>query len=272
MARTRHDFLRSCISLMVRPIAHFCVSRGVRFQDFLELSKKNFVDAAERQLRHEQREVSHSRVSVMTGLQRPEVKRLLADKSKVEPKDIVTRLLGYWERDRRFVDGRGRPKQLSVQGNNCEFAKLVNVVSKDLNPHTVRFELERLGLVAVVGDKAKLLQKEFLSHGDPQQALRFGSEDVHDLLIAVEENAFLSSQTANLHARTQYDNIPDEFIPKIKESLLELGRSFNAKARDLLAPFDKDLNPKIAKAEGRNRVVVGTFSRTHVADEQGEKE
>lgn len=236
------------------------------------MSKKNFVDAAEHQLTKEQREVSHSRVSVMTGLQRPEVKRLLADKTKAEPKDIVTRLLGHWERDRRFADSRGRPKQLGVQGTNSEFARLVNTVSKDLNVHTVRFELERLGLIEVDGDKAKLLQKEYISHGDPQQALRFGSEDVHDLLIAVEENAFISSQTTNLHARTQYDNIPDEFIPRIKENLLELGRSFHAKVRDLLAPFDKDLNPKIASAEGRNRVVVGTFSRAHIVEDEGEKE
>lgn len=253
---------------MVRPIAYFCVSRGIRFPDFLELSKQTFVEAAEHQLSKEQREMSHSRVSIMTGLQRPEVKRLLSHKMKVEPKDIVTRLLGQWERDRKFVDSRGKPKHLSVQGTNSEFAKLVHTVSTDLNVHTVRFELERLGLIKIEGDKAKLLQKEYISHGDPQQALRFGSEDVHDLLIAVEENAFISSKTVNLHARTQYDNIPDEFIPRIKESILELGKSFHAKVRDLLAPFDKDLNPKIANAEGRNRVVVGTFSRAHLVEEE----
>lgn len=271
MSEKHKDFLHSCLSLMIRPIADFCLARGIRFQDFVEIAKQNFVSASRSQLSSQSKEVSHSRVSAMTGLQRPEVKRLLADKAKTAPKDIVTRLLGQWERDKRFVDHKGNPKKLSIVGNSCEFSKLVRVISKDLNPHTVRFELERLGLIEISGGMAKLVRVEFISRGDPRKALQFAAEDVHDVLKAVEENAFLSSDVPNLHARTQYDNIPDQYLPKIKEGLLKLGKRFHTQARALISSFDRDVTPSLPASEGRNRVVVGTFSRAHeYAEDDGE--
>lgn len=199
----------------------------------------------------------------MTGLQRPEAARLLAAKIKADPKDIVTRLLGQWEKDKRFTDAKGRPKRLSIVGNSCEFAKLVRAISKDLNPHTVRFELERLGLVSISDGSAKLLHVEFISQGDPRKALQFAAEDVGDLLKSVEDNAFLALGTPNLHARTHYDNIPDQYLPKIREGLLKLGRKFHSQARALISSFDRDVRPSLPHGEGRNRVVVGTFSRVH---------
>jgi hypothetical protein len=246
---------------MVRPLARFCVSRGVKFQDFIQLSKAAFVSAAKEKLAHEGKEISHSRVGIMTGLQRPEVKRLLSNKPEKQPKDIITRILGQWERDRRFLDGRKRPRPLEAQSKTGEFAKLVRAVSKDLNPHTVRYELERLGFIKVEGGRVHLIQPEYILKGEPEQTLRFVSEDVQDLLVAGEENAFVSSDIPNLHARTHYDNIPDAHVEKIRESLLSLGKKFHQEARALLARFDRDINTKIPHEEGRNRVVVCTFSR-----------
>lgn len=248
---------------MLRPIVDFAIARGVKFQDFVEIAKRGFVQGAERQLIREGKEVSHSRIAIMTGIQRPEVKRVLAREVKTEPKDLVARLLGQWQHDRRFLDGRKKPKRLRIKGNQSEFARLVCLVSKDLNPHTVRFELERLGLIKVRDGMAALERAVFITSGDPEQTIRFGAEDASDLLRAVGDNAFLSNKTPHLHARTQYDNIPDEYVPQIREWLLDLGGQFHAECRQFLSSFDRDINPKSARSEGRNRVVVGTFSLSH---------
>lgn len=261
MPNRRDSFLHSCVKMMGRPLAQFCVSRGIKFQDFVEISKSNFVSVAESKLRSEAREVSNSRVSIMTGLQRPEVKRLLGSDEAKESTDVITRIVGQWERDKRFVDSKRRPRPLEATSKSSDFAKLVKVVSKDLNPHTVKYEMERLGLIKVEGRYAHLLQREYIAKGNPGQTIRFGAEDARDLLYAVEENAFISSETPNLHVRTQYDNIPDAYLPKIKSAILELGRRFHAECRDLLGQFDRDINPSLSEKEGRNRVVVGTFSR-----------
>ena len=263
MPETSRNILNSCISRMLRPITGFCLARGIRFQDFVEIAKENFVASAKDQLDVRGLDASLSRVSAMTGLQRPEVRRLLARKGSKDPKDLITRIVGQWERDRRFLDKRGKPKRLTTIGPSSELRKLVRLVSKDLNPHTVRFELERLGLITMEGDMARLAQVEFIAQGDPVKALQFGAEDVHDLLSAVQENAFISAERPNLHARTQYDNIPDQHLPAIKARLLQLGKQFHTQVRDLLSRFDRDINPSVRGETGRNRVIVGTFSHTH---------
>ena len=272
MANRHKDFLDSCVLLMLRPLVDFCVARGIRFQDFVELSKQSFVASARTQLLERDSNLSHSRLSAMTGLQRLEIKRLLDNKVKTAPKDIVTRLLGQWERDRRFLDRSGHPKPLLISGPSSEFKKLVRSVSKDLNHHTVKLELERLGLIEISDEKAKLLHAENIVRGDPLKAFQFASEDVHDLLTAVEENAFLSATSPNLHARTQYDNIPERYVPKIKDALLRLGHRFHARARSLISAYDRDINPSLGDSGGgRYRVVIGTFSRAHEFKEDEEQ-
>jgi Family of unknown function (DUF6502) len=257
---------------MIQPVAEFAVRRGVKFQDFIELVREQFVHAASAQLSVAHKDQSVSRISVMTGLQRPEVNRLLRSEKKGEPKDMIVRVLGQWSSDRRFLDAKRRPRPLKLRGTSSEFAKLIRLVSTDLNPHTVRFELERLGLIRVERETAKLVRPEFISSGDVERILTFGSEDVNDLLRAVEGNAFVSSETPNLHARTQYDNIPDKHIAKLKTALLKLGRRFHSECRALLAPYDRDINPKATSMGGRNRIVVGTFSRVEELEGQDKEE
>lgn len=265
MNKNSHSVIQQCLTLMIQPVIEFCVSRGVHFQDFLEIAKKGFVHAAENKLRSSsESEPSVSRLSVMTGLQRPEVVRLRRKETERTPRDFITRVLGQWGGDKRFLDRKRLPKALSFSGTSSEFRKLVHAVSKDLNPHTVRFELERLGLIEEKEGLIYLTQPVYLSTGDVSETLRFASEDVRDLIIACEENAFAASITPNLHARTQYDNIPDESIPEIKNWLLELGGEIHARVRAYLSKKDRDISPTDSAGSGRNRVIIGTFSRIEV--------
>jgi hypothetical protein len=256
------SFLLSSIGLMLRPIISFCISRGVRFQDFTQLAKRLFASAAEEDLRKRGDEVSISKISVMTGLQRPEVNRLRKGLEQDTSKDLIVRIVGQWVADQTFLDKLKKPKKLSTDGDRSDFAKLVKTVSKDLNPHTVRFELERLGIIKQQGNFAALVASAYLSKGDPEQTLKFAAEDVRDLLTAAEQNAFLQQQTPNLHAKTHYDNVSDESLPEIRRWFLTLGEKIHAECRQFLSKFDRDINSNLKKGNGRNRIVLGTFSLT----------
>lgn len=256
-----HSYIRDCLIILLRPIARFCIQRGVHFSDFLEVAKLSFVKAAEQELKDG---ISVSKLSVMTGLQRPEVNRLIKIGTRRESKDKIVRVLGQWVSDKSYTDSQGMPKPLSISGSKNNFQKLVFKVSKDLNYHTVRFELERLGLVSCKGGYLTLLQPAFIASGDPVQILKMAAEDAEDLLVACQENAFSASHIPNLHARTEYDNVPDEFIHRIREWMLELGQKIHEESRKYISRYDKDINPKIKSKEGSNRVVLGTYSRIEI--------
>src|SRR3982751_4722255 len=76
MAKEHSSLIRGCLALLLEPVADFCVARGLHFQDFVELAKASFAGAAARRLQADGKAVTTSKLSVMTGIQRPEIKRL----------------------------------------------------------------------------------------------------------------------------------------------------------------------------------------------------
>lgn len=260
MPTPHFPILKTCLRLLLEPAISFCLARGLKIQDLLEIAKIEFVKTAEKRLITDRHEVSKSKISAMTGVQRPEVTRLLLTAEPSKDKSLIIRVVGRWSGDRRFLDKKGRAKPLTCEGKGSQFAKLVAAVSTDLNPHTVKFELERLGLIEVRGGTARLNRSEFLSTGDIEQTFRLGAEDAQDLLSAVEENALLKNPLPNLHVRTFYNNVPDSSLQEIREWFLDLGKKIHADCRAFLSKHDKDLNPRISREEGRNRVMMGTFS------------
>lgn len=253
--------IRRCIVLMLEPVVEFCLSRGMRFQDFSEIAKGCFVKVAEKNLTRSGKAISVSKICIMTGIQRPEIGRLRDSNQPPKSKDFITRLIGQWLGDRRFLDKKGNPKLLTTGGARSEFAKLVSTVSKDLNPHTVRFEMERTGVVIHEQGLAKLAQPAYITSGDPLTTLKFLSEDSRDLMASIQENAFSDHYVPNLHARTIYDNIADEDVCSIKEWMLALGKRIHDECRQYLSHFDRDINTAKKVEPGRNRVVLTTFSR-----------
>lgn len=265
------SFLRSSLSAMLRPLADFCIARGLRFQDFVDIAKRAFVVSAERRLIRERREVSVSKVSVMSGIQRPEVNRILKAPHAPQSKDFIVRVMGQWTSDKRFSHKK-KPKRLGIEGAQSGFAKLVAAVSTDLNPHTVRFEFERLGLIEVKDGHATLLNPVYVTTGDPKETLRRGAGDVEDLLVSLQENAFAAHHVPNLQARTEYDNVPDEALPAIREWLLEMGARLHEQARNFLSKFDRDTGKQQSRGSGRNRVVIVTYSRVEEMDNEKSNE
>ena len=133
---------------LLRPVARFCLNRSIKIQDAGEMLKYAFLEIAKEELQRDAKLVSNSRLSVMTGLHRRDVVRLLLDGVEIsESAPLLLRVIGQWQQDSRFADKKGHPKSLSIEGKKSEFVDLVQSISKDLNPYTVLFELERVGAV-----------------------------------------------------------------------------------------------------------------------------
>jgi len=257
----RAHFLRKAI----RPLASFCIRRGIKIQEFEECTKAAFIDAASAELNKQGSDVSNSRLSEMIGLHRRDVTRITTNPETDKSQGILLmRLIGQWQQDQRFFLQRGIGRPLTFEGKNSEFVKLVSAVSKNLNPYTLLFELERLGAVKKRADRLELLVDALQTKGDVSEGLRILSQDIADLLYAVEENLFEEQDDTlyvpNLHSRTFFDNIQKSKVPEIKKWILEQGSIFHKKVRNHLANFDADLNPSIPKTDAGQKFSVTTFS------------
>lgn len=136
----------------MRPIVRILLRYGIGYGGFAEIVKSTFVDIASSDFGIRGRPTNISRVAVMTGLTRKEVKRL-RDKIENGDEGIIVKttpmaqILHKWHAEDDFVDENGRPAKLSFSGGDINFSELVKRYGGDVPPGAMRTELKRVGSV-----------------------------------------------------------------------------------------------------------------------------
>ena len=207
---------------LLLPVARFALDRGFKHQDLVEAGKRAFIQAANEKFDNEQ--LNASKLSVLTGLQRYEIKRLLEESANQDLENrlpLTARILAKWANDKKYQDKDGEPKLLNCDGKQSEFAELVTEVSQAINPYTVLFELERLGVAKRTSKGLKLESSILIDSADTESGLKLLAQDSSDLIQAVSENLYTEKKLPNLHIRTEYDNIPASELEKIKLWILK---------------------------------------------------
>jgi len=139
------------------PIARFLLRTGISYREFSQVCKLAFVQVATDDYGIRGRPTNTSRVAVMTGLTRKEVKRIRVAQNEgtdlwVENLNPPTQTLNYWNVDPDFSDGEGNPKDLRFVGEFPSFTDLVGRYAGDIPPGAMRTELKRSGSVIELED------------------------------------------------------------------------------------------------------------------------
>lgn len=256
------ELLLKSLPHLVRPIVKICLKHGIKLGEVVDALKRVFIAQASEQLEQNGDAPSNSRITVMTGVHRTDVAQIRSEPSyQPREKHTASDVINQWRYDERFCSRRGKPRPLTFDSKNSEFAELVRSVSHSISPYTVAFELERLGMIQRNRDgRLKLVTRVFVPKGDPSAILSMLSEDAEDLYMAVEENTFKSDQTQpNHHLKTEYRNISAEALPEIRNWCLREGSALHERARNYLSRFDRDITPNVC-GTGTFRVAIGSFS------------
>jgi hypothetical protein len=269
MMSERKALLLKLLAFIVRPAVRFCLRHSLRLQDFIECAKTVFIDESARALKEKDLKSNISRISLMSGVHRRDVARIRDYGLELHyEQDLITKVLGQWQTDEKYLTSTHQPRILAVSGDQSEFAKLVQSVSKDINPSSVLFELERVKAVEAVQGGIRLVVESYVPRGDPLKGFAILSHDAEDLTQTVEENVLHSPEIPQFHARTEYDNIRPEAIPMLKRWFLKEGHEFHAKVRETVSKFDQDVNPD-PEFKGKGiKVSFSAFSNVEADEEK----
>ena len=156
MAQTVKDHLRGALALMFKPLVRLLVSQGLTHAEFSEVAKEVYVEVALRHFEPSER-VNKSRVAVLTGLTRKEVKnvidRAIESSALEKTKSRPSRVLSGWYEDPKYTGPYGIPLELSYENQNeghASFIELVKTYSGDMAPRQMLNELLRSGSVVEV--------------------------------------------------------------------------------------------------------------------------
>jgi hypothetical protein len=227
------------------PLARYCFRRSVDFNVLVRHLRDAYLQVAEEELRDA--EVTVSRLHVATGIDRRVIKQFRTHGSKEArvpiTQDMRGRVLAAWAHGKRFSDSRGNARPLTFQGGDSDFNKLCEGVSQSVNPASILFELERTGAVKREDNRLILVR----SNPGPSAASEEGTDqiarDMELVLRAGTANLEREDTIGNLHIRTEFDNIYEHDIPKIRLWLLEQGKDLHKNLRAFLSECDKDMSP-----------------------------
>ena len=244
---------------LLRPLVKLCLKHSLRIMDLVEALKVTLVAVATEELEELGEKPSSSRISVMTGITRREIARIEEQEVFLEDgASLVARVLGEWQGDKHYLDSKGKPRPLSIKRADNEFSELVSYVSNDVSPAAVLFELERLELVKKKGDEVVLLKGENVNTKDEIRSLNLLMRSVETLAQSTTENLYERNQIRNLNTRTEYDNIFEDAIPRLRKWLLREGAKFHERARKEFSKYDKDLSPDDER-KGSARIVLTSY-------------
>ena len=138
--------------LVMRPIVRILLRYGIGYREFVEVVKTAYVDVASSDFGLRGRPTNISRVAVMTGLTRKEVKRL---RDKIASGDLIIAVkttpladvLHHWHAQSEFTDASGQPISLPFSGEEKSFAELVRRFGGDIPAGAMRTEMKRVGAI-----------------------------------------------------------------------------------------------------------------------------
>lgn len=232
------------VQRLLRPLARLLMSHGVSFPAFSEMAKGIFVDVAARDFPNQGGVVTDSRVSVLSGVHRRDVKRLRTESMQhLAPPAVVSlgaHIVGRWCADPRYLDAQRKPAplaRLARRGGEASFEKLVEGISKDIRARAVLEEWMRLGVAELdEDDRVHLKESAFVpAKGMDEKAFYFG-KNISDHLAASAHN-LMDGQPPFLDRCVYYDGLSPESVEALRVLTRELAvaalQEVNRRAMDL---------------------------------------
>ena len=246
---------------VLRPLARMAIDHGVQFNQLEELTKRAMVEAALHAVRDEVGTGSApiSRLSVISGIHRKEVKRLVetpdlgAVRSEQTP---ASELSTRWSTMPEWLEADGSPRALPRRPQETgipSFETLARSVTTDVHPRTLLDELLRLGRVEFdpSADLVRLRGDTLVPAGRIEALLAFAGASVGDHLSAVRENLVAGHRIAA--------GDPDAKPPFVEQSVFadELSADSvvvaGARARALWTKVLKTIAPELQQLEDADR-------------------
>ncbi len=258
----------SAILLVLRPIARYLLKGGVGYREFSEIAKIAYVDVATTDFGLRGRPTNISRVAVMTGLTRKEVRRIRQKEAGADQiaraKDTpVSQILHRWHTDTEYLSANGQPLPLSPDGDAPSFASLVRKYGGDVPPGAMRTELERIDAIEVQKSDKKLMPTKRIAYDtDLRTRLVSGlAKILYPAALNLVHNIQKSDDAewwVNLVAHTKYIRSSDRgrFMRISNDRIREFAKSIDDMQAGYEGLYDENLDGD--PAEGRT-CGVGVF-------------
>ena len=248
---------------LLGPLVRLLLEYQFTYPAFANLLKAVYVEEAKRGFAIPGRPQTASRLTLLTGIHRKDVKRLqdepphaLATPTSVS---LGAQLVLRWTTDPQYLSIQGEPiplPRLTSDKSAPSFETLVESVSKDIRPRAILDEWRRLGIAVVDSDdRVQLVTNAFVPENGFDEKAYFFGRNLHDHLAATAHN-LMANDDPMLERSVYYGNLRVESVEKLRALSTELGmdalQQINREARALQRADESESN-------AANRMTFGVY-------------
>jgi hypothetical protein len=259
---------------VLHPLVRVMLSKGLTYPFVAEMLKGVFVDVAERDFRIGGKAQTDSRVSLLTGVHRKDVRRLRQmtrgpGESTPSAVSLGSQLAAIWTGSPRYLDEAGHPlplPRLAGAGDGLSFEGLVAGVSKDIRSRAVLDEWLRLGVVRLDDqDRVVLNTGAFVPQKGFDEKVFYFGHNLHDHAAAAAHNV-VGDAPPFMERSVHYDALDERSIADVAELAERAGMqaalTVNRKAMEL-EKRDAD------STEPKRRMTFGIYFFSAPVDGEG---
>ena len=244
MQNTSNNVVLSALFAALRPIARLLMKAGVGYREFAEVAKCAFVDVSTSDFGLRGRPTNISRVAVMTGLTRKEVKRLrdkISAGTQVESMKVIplTEIIHQWHADANYVDERGQPLVLPFDGEEVSFAGLVKKYGGDIPPGAMRTELKRVKAIDENPDGTLSVKRRHIRPVEVEKLVQFAlGTSLFGLANTVNYNVHNADGDGWIERVALTTRIRSEDKPRVRRISRDRAEEFITSIDDLFSAYE----------------------------------
>ena len=255
----------NALLIALRPLARALLRAGIGFREFEEISKTAYVDIATKDYGLRGRPTNISRVAVMTGLTRKEVRRL-RDKSSAGEETVVVKstpmaaVLHRWYTEQGFLSDSGRPRILAFDGDGHTFSSLVRKVGGDIPPGAMRTELLRIQAIEELPEgQLKVLKRNVSSLGMHDRIINVLANQIYAATLTAAHNTLHDEPSKRWIQRTVTTSyVRDSDLQRVRRISVDRLDEFTESIDDLFSAYETLYDAE--ENEGQKRAVgIGVF-------------
>jgi hypothetical protein len=248
------DLLLRSLGRLMRPLVKLLIRNGITYPVMADLLRDLYLDVALRDILPDEKSRTDSRVSLLTGVHRKEIRRQRAAPARPEPApEVVTlssQIISRWLGAAPWAGAGGTPLPLprSAPAGQPSFDGLVEAVTRDLRPRAVLDAWLSQDLVRLdAEDRVVLNVDAFVPRpGRDEQMFYFG-RNLHDHIAAAAANVSAVDKAPFLDRSVHYDSMPvaaaEQMVAMGRAAAVQMLLDINRRAMQVAEAHDPPIGP-----------------------------
>ena len=242
--------LKTAVLAILRPLVRYLIGEGWTYGALADALKMVYVaEASKHYGETDGRPLTDSRVSLLTGIHRKEVKRLrlLLEEHGERPMlrhgaNMAAQVVAAWISMAEYTDPAGQPRSLPLRSEaSPSFEGLARRVKADMRPRAILDELGRVGVAEEKEGVVRLLRHAYIS-ALPEDRVAFLGENVGDHLRSAVHN--LEGGESFLERALYFDALPAVVLEEARPEIYRMSERLLREAHQRLNAAESPEGPQ----------------------------